>query len=609
MITTTTTMPFPNELWMHVFEELDSPNDLAAVVRTNKRFKSLGIRVLYRHIIWSDPLRFIKNHPFLQGNNGLRSVVRSLTLGISTATSQIDRIEQISRARAIINLSGEITSLHRPNRTHEARVLDEIGIASPVDFLASGNVTDTMYNHALTFTNLRDLTFNSMVLPDSFYEFVHRFPALNKLAIENCTPPLRPQFTDLHPRDLPITELTIVGLRGRRDPRELRAFAEGKQLRVIRFDWTCYIYKHFCEHPIPAAHNNWLPGFVVVLPPGVNNLPPLQTLQIPDVSPPPQLFPPSHNDPPVPSPHIHTIDVKFPTQKSWQSYVSEPHDNLINPFVEFLVKCPHITNLRIRNYLPWLRLPDTALPNLTSYQGPLTTIKSVVSGPRRLKHLSVRDPAGGLPALEKALKDIEAAGCGADLDTLSVFIGWWDDEILYAVLHHFNNLKRLEILYKEGDPTEEMVLGMGAHFFGLMPHLWSVRVFKVMPPGVDNVGSAADNLGARGYPHRSVRIALGEYIGVEGPERSELDDTEFEEAKLGTASSSSSSSSSRVGWTQEPEEDNLRELIHAWNRYCPVLREVQLKAGYVWRRAGPDDVWTQRPTKVNRVRNAGFEEA
>ena len=449
-------MMFPNELWMNVFEELDSPHDIAAVVRTNKRFRSLGTRILYRHLIWTDPLRFVRNHPYLQQNYSLRSVVRALTLGISTATSQLDRIEQLSRARAIIHLSGEITSLQRPNRAHEARILDEIGIATTVDLLASDGVTETIYYHAATFTNLRDLIFSSMVLPDSFYEFVHRFPLLDKLAIENCTAPLRPHFTTLHPRDLPITELSIIGVRGRRDARELRAFGEGKHLRVIRFDWTCHIYKHFSEQPtppIPQPPIYWNPGFVVVLPLGAP-LPPLHTLQPQDPPHPPQLFLPSHNDPPVPSPHIHTIEVKFPTQKSWQSFIAEPHDQLINPFADFLVKCPRIVNLRIKNYLPWLRLPDTALPNLASYQGPLTTIKSVVSGARQLKHLSIRDPTGGLPALEKAFKDIEAAGGGAELETLSVFICHWDDEILYALLHHFSNLRRLEIMYKEGNPTE-----------------------------------------------------------------------------------------------------------------------------------------------------------
>lgn len=151
-----------------------------------------------------------------------------------------------------------------------------------------------------------------------------------------------------------------------------------------------------------------------------------------------------------------------------------------------------------------------------------------------------------------------------------------------------------------------MVLGMGAHFFGSMPHLWSVRVFKVMPPGMDNIGTVAESLSARGYPHRSIQLALGEFIGVDGSERSELDDAEFEEVKLGMTPSSSSG----FGWVveEQPEEVTLKELIQAWNRYCPALREVQLKAGYVWRRAGRNDVWTQRPSKVSRVRNAGFEE-
>lgn len=139
-----------------------------------------------------------------------------------------------------------------------------------------------------------------------------------------------------------------------------------------------------------------------------------------------------------------------------------------------------------------------------------------------------------------------------------------------------------------------------------MPRLWSVRVFKVMPPGVDNMGAIAENLGARGYPHRSIQLALGEFVGADSLERGELDDAEFEEGKLGAAPSSL-----RVGWTtspEDPEEVVLKELIQAWNRYCPVLREIQLKAGYVWRRANPDDVWAQRAIKVTRVRNAGFEE-
>ncbi|KAG9311942.1 hypothetical protein JVU11DRAFT_8203 [Chiua virens] len=428
---------FPNELWMSIFEELDSPEDIAALVRTNKRFNSLAIKILYRDVVWSDPLKFARSRPFLQQDPSLLSLTRSLTLGISTSIPQSDRLEQISRASGVIFLTGDIAPINRPTRGHEARILDEAGVANSVDLLADILVTDAMYDHALTMTNLRDLTFDNMVLPDSFYAFVHRFPQLDRLVIENCTPPFHPQSTSLHPRDLPITELTIMGLRGRRDSRELRAFGEAQRLRVVRFDWTCYIYRHFW---VPPPHNNtW-----AMIVDGVNlNAPPVQQ---------PTAIPSHHN--PVPSPYIHTIDIKFPTQKLWQSYVSEPHDHIILPFAEFLSKCPRVANLRVRNHLPWLRLSNTALPNLVYYQGPLTTIKPIVYGSRRLKHLTIRDPAGGLVALGKAFKEIEASGSGTGLESLSVFIGSWDDEILYAILHHFNGLKRLEVVYKEGDPSE-----------------------------------------------------------------------------------------------------------------------------------------------------------
>ena len=60
-----------------------------------------------------------------------------------------------------------------------------------------------------------------------------------------------------------------------------------------------------------------------------------------------------------------------------------------------------------------------------------------------------------------------------------------------------------------------------------------------------DLGAVAESL-TRGYPHRSIQLALGD-IGTDGPKRSELDDAEFEEAKFGTALSSSLSSlSSRV---------------------------------------------------------------
>lgn len=72
-------------------------------------------------------------------------------------------------------------------------------------------------------------------------------------------------------------------------------------------DWTCYFFKHIAQAPIPAPdNNNWVPGFFPL------------ALTICKLSQPQQAFPGSQRDP-LPSPHIHTVDAKFPTQKSWQS--------------------------------------------------------------------------------------------------------------------------------------------------------------------------------------------------------------------------------------------------------------------------------------------------
>ncbi|KAH7886327.1 hypothetical protein F5I97DRAFT_1253571 [Phlebopus sp. FC_14] len=538
---------FPNELWMNIFEILDSPSDLASVVRTSRRFQLLGERILYKCLIWTNPRSLVENYAFLAANGHLYTSPRSLTLGISrTYHPNNDLIEQINRAKGVVHPDGIILPVLRSSHIHEVRVADDTGLYNDIEYLASERLADMMYNMATEFTNLRELSFVGMILPNTFYSFVHNFPSLDKLRIEDCTVPITPEPTNLHPCDLPITELTILGLRGRRDVREMRALAEGKQLRVIRFDWTCYIYKHFCR-PMNGPGNGqpmWqFQGFAPANQPGVHFADTLIQFNRNRIL---------LDRPRELSPHIHTIDVKFPTLKSWQSYVLEPHEHLINPFAKFLEICPGLTCLTIRNHLPWIRLAEDALPNLVHFQGPLTTIKYIMSSSRPIRRLDIRDPSGSLLGLEKSFKDIELAGAEGSLEDLSIYLSCWDDEILYAILHHFRGLKTLEMRYKDGEPSEEIILAMGAHFFGQMPNLVSVHVFKY---GCEPIASVVEQVKTRGHAPGHIQSTTG---------------------------------------TKSEVEANLKELITAWNRYCPQLREVQLQADYVWRRAGADDVWTKR---------------
>ena len=133
--------------------------------------------------------------------------------------------------------------------------------------------------------------------------------------------------------------------------------------------------------------------------------------------------------------------------------------------------------------------------------------------------------------------------------------------------------------------TQEVVLGMGAHFFGLMSNLWSVRVFKVIPLGVDNVSSEGQS--TRGYPHRTVQHVPEELAAMFNFQQGESDDGEFEEAKFNIVV---------IVATRCMHCGRKRgcPIERAYPRVESVLSEIQLKTGCVWRRAGPDDVWTQR---------------
>jgi hypothetical protein len=48
-------------------------------------------------------------------------------------------------------------------------------------------------------------------------------------------------------------------------------------------------------------------------------------------------------------------------------------------------------------------------------------------------------------------------------------------------------------------------------------------------------------------------------------------------------------------------EAELKGLILPWKTYCPSLREVQLVAGYLWRRASSEETWFQRSTPAEDV--------
>ncbi|EGN92557.1 hypothetical protein SERLA73DRAFT_190900 [Serpula lacrymans var. lacrymans S7.3] len=516
----------PNELWLAVFESLTNPGDLCRVVRTCQRFHDLAIRVLYRHIVWDDPRWFATNFPYLLQHPEINSVPRSLTLGISQIQYNGSHVEQMENIRAIVDVHGDLRQ-PGPAMNHgvnfEEDYLSMVRSRREPIFVASVALYSIVRDCINAFSMLVELNFKNVLLPNDLYQMIHQFSRLRRLQIDHCTLPLSPTLIPSH-RNLPITELTLLGLRGNREAKVL-SLATAQNLRVLRFDWTAAVFRIFTDNSVKD---------------------------------------------PVP-PHLEIIDAKFPPHKRWPSNPADAEESFIQPFKSFLAMCPFVTRLHIRNHFPAFSMTPDILPRLTYYQGPLSTVATVSVG-RPVVALDIRDPSGSLRNLTNGLQAVSANQ--PELEELCIFLYQWDDEILYAITHHFTNLRKIQIRYFRGTPSEDIILGMGSRFFFSLPQLHTAHIFKTLCDADER-----QNMPTHHFHHH--HIVLIEPV----PETDEDNEGDYE------MSNSHNS-------TDGEEENELKSLILAWNRYCPSIREIQLLPGFVWRRSNEKDEWCKRRYKM-----------
>ena len=70
-----------------------------------------------------------------------------------------------------------------------------------------------------------------------------------------------------------------------------------------------------------------------------------------------------------------------------------------------------------------------------------------------MEHLEITDDDKKVEELTSVLAGV-ATSQPRILQTLCVFLCQWDTEILFPIVKHFTNLRRLEIKYQEGGPSE-----------------------------------------------------------------------------------------------------------------------------------------------------------
>lgn len=231
----------PNELWMDIFESMDVPQDLHAVVLSCKKFYFCGIRALLRNLVWTSPKDVAANLPAWKtltderdGQGTERSLaddVRSLVLGVSTvplsfAVSFVDENGVEDKGPYACGSTGpmlghldfpDIVAQDQANTAANAslmRTLRYYQLAGRLAFATSGLYTQ-MCQRITTFVNLEKLECRDLLFTDDLFAVIHALPGLRTLYVELCLFPSRGAVQNWDHTVLRITDLKLLNLRRR----------------------------------------------------------------------------------------------------------------------------------------------------------------------------------------------------------------------------------------------------------------------------------------------------------------------------------------------------------------------------------------------------------
>ncbi|KAI8971314.1 hypothetical protein BD414DRAFT_426316 [Trametes punicea] len=187
--------------------------------------------------------------------------------------------------------------------------------------------------------------------------------------------------------------------------------------------------------------------------------------------------------------------------------------------------------------------PEALPPALECFAGPVDTA-TFIAGVRNLQALGVLKC--GLSSRE-AINALETvAMCRPNLKMLMLELRSWDDEVVPAVAELFRDIRRLKVLY-EGDvrPSEDFLVMLAPEYLTKMPNLHTLELYPQPRPGSMK-------------PDHPPFLYDDSYTSI---------------------------------------EEELRNLVIPYNRYCPQLRKVQVCSGYIMTR-----VYEGGPWETERVR-------
>ncbi|KAI0327629.1 hypothetical protein GY45DRAFT_1373039 [Cubamyces sp. BRFM 1775] len=218
-----------------------------------------------------------------------------------------------------------------------------------------------------------------------------------------------------------------------------------------------------------------------------------------------------------------------------------PETNLYH----FAVQAPSLRTLSTPLFVPQnvMIAPQALPPSLERFAAPVETA-TFVAAVRDVKALGVLKCGLGSREAINALESV--ALCRPALKMLLLELRGWDDEVVPAVAELFKDLRRLKVLY-EGDvgPSEDFLVMLAPEYLTKMPNLHTIEL----------------------YPQPRAGSAKPDHPRF-------LYDASYESV-----------------------EEELRNLVIPYNRYCPRLRKVQVCSGYIMARTCEGGPW-----EMERVR-------
>ncbi|KAF8654886.1 hypothetical protein AX16_003315 [Volvariella volvacea WC 439] len=567
----------PEEIWIRIFEFMTRPSELFNVITTCWKFYALGIRSLYRSIDWKSPYDYTNNLPFWHGEGARMWMVPStLVLGISC----IQTLGFASYDPSVVQVG--LSTQYRPTVSTLRADMPTDSALSPsrTRHVASASLYASLVDTVLLFSNVKELIFHDCNLPSFVYKLIDGLHQLRHLTLHNCVLPPSTSNIEIDFENLPLKSLTLIGIIGNSELQlssnyvHVLRLCGCKNLQMMRVDWTAMSSAYLAQWRMDSGY-----------------LPPVA---------------------------LKSLALHVPPLSLTQQDHDISHHSLAEPLFAFLKRCIGVEELLLDGLYPSFTLPTPFLPNLKRFYGPITHgVLSMLSG-RPIEHLTI----GSEPKLGHLLDFLpRIAEYAPGLLSLTISLKNWDDEIIFAVVHHFPNLAVLQIRYRHEHPSHQTLLSLGAIHLCKMRNLQRLVVMKVQledaqelyRPSTTGVGPqrmfGQGALSQIQHPHAPSQTAS----------TSTTDWTPTSSLPPSPSSSSlpsPSSPSNSIPITESPYahrghrqvrdifrsftdpvlslDQEFKDFMLSWNKHCRKLIEVQFVPGVVWRRCGEGDEWCKR---------------